>query len=376
MTELTTLEVSQSVIEAQAAQQQEVLIEKMMSGITGLVTHFTIYLGDRLGYYEILARHDHLNSLELAALTGTHERYTREWLEQQAMYGILEVMDAQADALERRYVLPLGHAEVLTDRDSLNYLTPLSLAAVGAVRPIDRLLSAFRSGHGVPFEAYGEDMRQGIAGMNRAMFLQELGQVWLPSIPDVHARLQQPGARVADFGCGFGWSSIGMALAYPSARIDGFDLDTPSIDQANNNAREYNVRQQVSFHVQDAADPGLSGQYDFVTAFECIHDMSDPVGALATMRRLANGTGSVLVVDERVGETFEPKGESSEIEALMYGFSILHCLPVGMAEHPSAATGTVMRPETLRQYAQQAGFRAVEILPVENYFFRLYRLIP
>ena len=65
-----------------------------------------------------------------------------------------------------------------------------------------------------------------------------------------------------------------------------------------------------------------------------------------------------------------------EVEGLMYGFSVLHCLPAGMVEQPSAATGTVMRPDTLRKYALEAGFRDVEILPIENFFFRFYRLIP
>jgi 2-polyprenyl-3-methyl-5-hydroxy-6-metoxy-1,4-benzoquinol methylase len=162
-----------------------------------------------------------------------------------------------------------------------------------------------------------------------------------------------------------------MAQTFPQAAIDGFDLDAPSIQQAQKNAQEYAVAERVHFQVRDAADTNLAGRYDLVTAFECVHDMSDPVGALRTMRRMVNGTGSVLIVDERVGETF---GEAGDVDAIMYGWSILHCLPVGMAEQPSAGTGTVMRAETLRQYAREAGFRDVEVLPVENYFFRLYRL--
>jgi hypothetical protein len=100
--------------------------------------------------------------------------------------------------------------------------------------------------------------------------------------------------------------------------------------------------------------------------------MSNPAGALRTMRSLAGDTGAVLVVDERVGDTFTAKG--NEVEWMMYGWSVLHCLPVGMADHPSAATGTVMRMDTLRRYAQEAGFRDIEVLPIENFFFRFYRL--
>lgn len=358
------------------AQKRDALIEKLIGGVSGLFTHYSVYLGDRLGFYQALARHGELNSTELAALTGAKERYTREWLEQQTIYGILEVSSAQAAPLERRFSLPAGHSEVLTMQDSLNYLAPLSRLLVGVTRPMDALLRAFRSGYGVPYEAYGEDMLAGQAGVNRASFLQELSQVWIPALPDVYERLQQPGARIADFGCGYGWSSIGMALAFPQAHIDGFDLDDPSIQQARVNAGAYDLGDRVNFQVRDAGDPQIEGKYDLVTALECIHDMSDPVSALRTIRRLVRENGGVLVADERVGETFSPGSESSEIEGLMYGFSLLHCLPVGMSEQPSAGTGTVMRPGTLRSYALEAGFRDVEVLPMETYFFRLYRLIP
>jgi 2-polyprenyl-3-methyl-5-hydroxy-6-metoxy-1,4-benzoquinol methylase len=366
----------ETIVEDRSALQRDALMEKMLTGMAGLVTHFTIYLGDRLGYYDTLARHEDLNAVELAALSGTNLRYTQEWLEQQTQYGILEVDNAKSGALERRYSLPGGHAEVLTMRDSLNYLAPLSLLLVGAVRPIEQLITAFRTGEGVPYEAYGEEAREGIAGMNRATFLHELGQVWIPAMGDVHERLSQSGGRIADIGCGYGWSSIGMAKAYPLTRIDGFDLDAPSIEQALKNAAEYGLSDRVTFAVRDAADPSLAGTYDLVTAFECVHDMSNPVGALRTMRRLINENGSVLVVDERVGESFDPQGSDNDVDWINYGFSVLHCLPVGMVDQPSAATGTVMRPNTLRQYALEAGFKDVEILPVENFFFRLYRLIP
>jgi hypothetical protein len=124
--------------------------------------------------------------------------------------------------------------------------------------------------------------------------------------------------------------------------------------------------------VRDAGDPELAGRYDLVAAFETVHDMSNPVGALATMHRLARQGGTVLVVDERVGDAFTPQG--NDVEWMMYGWSILHCLPVGMADQPSAGTGTVMRAGTLRRYAVQAGYRGLEVLPVENFFFRMYRL--
>jgi len=133
------------------------------------------------------------------------------------------------------------------------------------------------------------------------------------------------------------------------------------------------MEDRVKFAVRDAADPGLAGKYDLVVAFECIHDLSNPVAALGAMRNLAGSKGAVLVVDERVGESFSTT--NNDVDWMMYGWSILHCLPVGMAGESSAGTGTVMRPNTLRRYAQEAGFKDVDILPIDNYFFRFYRLI-
>lgn len=358
--------------DAQAA-QRDAFVERLLQSTAGLFDIFTIYLGHRLGYYRTLAGGEAVTSVELAKRTGTQERYAREWLEQQTVVGILAVENPEAGAMARCFRLPVAHAEVLAERDSLNYLAPLAQLAVGATHPITAVMQAFRTGGGVPYGDYGVDLREGQGDMNRAMFLQELGQDWLPSVPDVHARLQaDPAARVADFGCGVGWSSIGLAQAYPKVQVDGYDLDEPSIELARVNLQEANLNGRVKFHVRDAGDAELSGTYDLVTAFECVHDMSDPVGALRSMSRLINGTGTVIIADERVGDSFTPTG--NEVEWMMYGWSVLHCLPVGMADHPATGTGTVMRTGTLRRYAQEAGFRDVEVLPVDNFFFRFYRL--
>jgi 2-polyprenyl-3-methyl-5-hydroxy-6-metoxy-1,4-benzoquinol methylase len=359
----------------ESAQDRDRLIERLLQATSGVFDIFTVQIGSHFGYYRLLAQSGPLTPAELAARSGTHERYVREWLEQQTVTGILAVDNPDADALERRFRLPTGHIEVLVERDSLNHLAPLAQITVGAVYPFAALLDAFRTGGGVPYRDYGVDMRQGQAGMNRAAFLYQLGSEWLPAIPDVHARLEaDPPARVADIGCGAGWSSIGIARAYPNAHVDGFDLDSPSVEMARANAREMGVAETTTFQVRDAGDPALAGRYDLVAAFECIHDMSQPVAVLRSMGKLAGERGAVLVVDERVGEAFTPAG--TDVERMMYGWSVLHCLPVGMADTPSAETGTVMRPDTLRRYAREAGFRAVEILPIENYFFNFYRLIP
>ena len=189
------------------------------------------------------------------------------------------------------------------------------------------VIEVFRTGGGVPYEAYGADMRTSISSLNRPMFLNLLGSKWFPAITDVDRRLRaQPPARVADIGCGTVWSSIGIAKAYPLATVDGFDVDTASIEDARCNAEASGVTGRVTFEVRDASDPSLAGSYDLVTAFETIHDMSNPVGALRAMRALRKPGGAVVIADERVAEEFTAPGD--EVERFMYGWSAVHCLPV------------------------------------------------
>jgi SAM-dependent methyltransferase len=364
------------VSEAQTAEQRrDEFAEGLFEKIIGAMEVATVYLGDRLGLYKALADGGPTTPLGLAERTGTHERYAREWLEQQAVAGILAVEKDGADGSARRYMLPNGHAEVLLDKDSLNYLAPVARFTMGLVRPLPELADAFRNGEGLPYAEYGADAREGQAEANRPMFVNLLGSEWLPSVPDVHERLQAgPPARVADVGCGTGWSSISIARAYPKARVDGYDLDGPSIELARRNAEEAGVADRVTFHLRDASDPTLEGSYDLATAFECVHDMGRPVQALGAMRRMVGEKGAVIVADERVPDSLEAPGDDTD--RLMYGWSVLFCLPTGLADEPSVGTGTVMRQRTLRRYAQEAGYRGVDVLPIENDLWRFYRLVP
>jgi 2-polyprenyl-3-methyl-5-hydroxy-6-metoxy-1,4-benzoquinol methylase len=358
---------------ATPAAPADALVERLFNATIEAMDLFAVYVGDRLGYYGALAEGGAATSGELAQRTGTAERYAREWLEQQAVTGILACENPEAAAAERRYRLPDGYEAVLADPDSLTAMAPMAQIFAGCVKPLPQLLEAFRSGGGVPYEDYGADLAEGQAGTTRPQFRHLLAQEWLPAMPDLHARLRaDPPARVADVGMGLGWSSIAIAKAYPKVRVDGFDLDEASIRVAQTNAEAAGVGDRVAFHVRDAGDPDLAGRYDFALAVECVHDMSNPVGVLAAMRRLVGDGGTVLVVDEKVADAFTAPGDA--VERYMYGFSVLHCLPVGMVEQPSAATGTVMRRGTLRRYAEEAGYRAVDELPIEHDFFRFYRL--
>jgi SAM-dependent methyltransferase len=361
-------------VHSEAAEATEALVERVFSSAIGLFDLASIHLGDRLGLYRALAEGGAATSAELARRTGTDERYVREWLEQQAVTDILAVDDEDAAAEERRYSLPPGHAEALVEADSPSYIAPLGRQALGMLRPLPQLVDAFRTGAGIPYADYGEDTRQGIADLNRAMFLNELGRAWFPAIEDVDERLRA-GARVADLGCGTGWSSIAIARAYPNAVVDGLDADSASIEAARANAAAEGLEDRVRFVAQDASSPSLDGGYALVTIFEALHDMGRPVEALEHARRLLDPDGTVIVADERVADRFTAPGD--DLERIMYGFSVVHCLAVGRADHEhSAATGTAMRPDTLREYASLAGFRQTTVLPIENDFWRFYRLDP
>lgn len=330
------------------------------------------YLGDRLGWYRALAdAGDGLTAAELAAVTTSDARYAREWLEHQAVCGWVTVDDPTMSSYRRRFRLPAAHAAVLTDPDSLAHLLPLGRFVTGVGKHVDRLVEVYRNGGGVSWAELGEDPREAQAALNRPMFLQLLGPEYLPSIPEVDGLLRA-GGRVADIGCGHGWSSIAVANAYPEATVDGFDLDEPSVWAARANAAAAGVADRVRFEATDASTAGSENAYDVVMALECVHDLGDPVGVLAAMRRLVSERGYVLVMDERVGDELHAPGD--ELERLLYGCSITACLPDCRSHEHSAATGTVMRPAVLRRYAEAAGYTSVEVLPIDNDSFRFYRL--
>ena len=344
----------------------EEFADRVFRSALGTTEVLSIYLGDRLGWYRALAEGGPATADELVARAGGAPRYAREWLEHQASSGILTVDG------DGRFVLPAGAAEVLTDTASLNYLAPLARMLSAAATQLPALLDAYRTGGGVGWARFGADMRESQADMNRPWFEHALPGA-LAGVADLDEVLRRPGARIADIGTGAGWSAIALARAYPEATVEGFDVDPPSIELATANARAAGLGDRVSFHHADAAGLGDRG-FDAAFAFECVHDMPHPVEVLAAIRAAVRPGGPVVVMDEAVNDSFAAPGDDTE--RLMYGFSMLICLPDGMAHPGSVGTGTVMRPDTLRGYARAAGFGDVEVLPIEDFgFWRFYRLV-
>lgn len=360
------------VSEALATSATEALAERLFGAVINTVEVASVHLGGRLGFYRALADNGDATASELAGRCECAERYVREWLEQQAIAGLLTVVDARAEPGTRRYGLPDAYRSVLVDDEELTYFTPIASIAVEVLHPFEQLLDAYRSGAGVPFEAYGADLVDAIGAANRPQFVNLVGE-WLGSIAEVDARLRtEPAARVGDVGAGTAWSSIAIARAYPRVSVDAIDVDAISVERARANIGAARLDGQVRPILRDASDGNLGGPYDLVTIFEALHDMNHPVDALRAVRDSLADHGRVLIADERVAERFNPPGD--DIERLSYGFSILHCLAVGLLDKDSAGTGTVIRPDTVRSYATEAGFAHVDVLPIEHDFWRFYLL--
>jgi 2-polyprenyl-3-methyl-5-hydroxy-6-metoxy-1,4-benzoquinol methylase len=349
----------------------EALSERLFANAVGALELYTIYLGERLGLYRALAENGAANSTQLAARTGTTERYVREWLEHHAASELLVVDDPRAEPLDRRYWLPPEHIPILANPDDVRYEAYIGVDIVRGGRWLPQLVEAFRVGNApppLPWEPEGREEA------NRALFLNLLGTEWLPAIVDVDARLRRdPPARVLDVACGTGWASIAMAQAYPKINADGVDLDHDAISAARRNAERAGLSDRVRFSVTDAADLGGAGRYDLVTIFEALHDMSRPIDALRAARQMLSDDGTLLVADGLVADEFTVP--ATPLERIAYGWSVVSCLPGAMGDPKTAATGAVMRPSVLRQYALQAGFSEIEVLPIHTDYWRFYRLL-
>lgn len=353
------------------ALERDALAERLVAATVSALELYGVHLGLRLGLYRALADRGPLTAAGLAEAAGVHPRYAREWLEQQAVAGLVRVDGGDADA--RRFTLPAPHRAVLVDPEDPAHVAPLALLVAGIGQTLPDLVDAYRSGGGVSWARYGADARDGQAAANRPVYRHDLPS-WLAAMPDVEARLDGGSGRIADLGCGAGWSTIALARRFPTARVVGLDADPSSVADAVRNVRDAGLADRVGVELVDAAEGLSEGGFDLVCLFEALHDLARPVEALASARSMLAPGGSVLVVDERVAESFTAPGD--ELERLMYGWSITLCLPTALAEQPSAGTGTVLRPAALRRLAAEAGFASTDVLPVEHDVFRLYRLRP
>jgi SAM-dependent methyltransferase len=344
----------------------EELAERIVGSLTAGMELLSIELGRRLGLYDLLASEPRTAG-ELASAAGIARRYAEEWLTQQAVGGLLTRVD-------ERFALPAEHAPVLVDDESPANVLGAAPLLLAVARALPAVASAYSAGEGVPFDAFGPELRMGIAMLNRPTFRHGLGE-WMTHLPDVAARLRG-GGTILDVGCGVGWSTLALAEAFPDCEVVGVDLDEASIDDARRHAAAAGVGERVRFVRASVLDEPLLRRwsrdgYDLVTAFQALHDMGSPDRALAVLRRLLAPGGAVLVGDEHPGADV-----GGPVERLQRAVSALHCAPATWAESDRVVNGTVLETSTLRDWARGAGFGDIQVLSIEHPFWRFHRLDP
>lgn len=306
-----------------------------------------VAIGDRLGLYAAMAGAGPVTAASLAERTGLVERYLQEWLAVQAGLGYITY-----DPQEQTFTLPAEHAAVLADEDSPTFLAGVFPVLRSIYGTEDGLVNAFRVGGGVGWDEHSDPLYRGTARLFRPGYRENIVSSWLPALEGMVPRLKA-GARVADVGCGFGYSTIIMAKAFPKSTFTGIDFHGPSIEAAEKAAADAGVSERVSFEIAGGANFRGSG-FDLVTCFDCLHDMGDPAGVARQVRRALAGDGTWMLVEPAgsgtLEENFHPIGR------FFLAASLAVCLPSAMAQHGSQALGNHAGEEALRAAVQPAGF--------------------
>ena len=324
-------------------------VGKALTDLGGALTAAQVLIGDKLGLYRAMAGAGPMTPAELALRTETHERSIREWLAAQAASGYLTY-----DAESGRYALPDEHAAALADDESPACVLGGFQGMMAAMRGTTRIAEAFRSGSGVGWHEHDPELFVGTERFFRPGYNANLVSSWIPALDGVAGRLDR-GIDVADVGCGLGASTIIMAKAFPRSRFTGFDYHPESIAAARERAERAGVADRVRFEV--AAAKSYPGRYDFVTFFDCLHDMGDPVGAARHVRSSLAPDGTWMLVEpfahDRVEHNLNPVGR------VFYGASTLICTQASLAQEVGLALGAQAGEARLREVLREAGFGQV-----------------
>ncbi|MEU9114613.1 methyltransferase domain-containing protein [Streptomyces sp. NPDC048483] len=314
------------------------------AAVAGLCTS----LGDRLGLYTAMAGAGPLTSAQLAVRTGLVERYVREWLAAQVAGGYVTYAPATDT-----YELPDEHAAVLADPNSPHYAAGFFTMLQALYATEDALMDAFRTGEGVSWEEHGPALFTGTAKFFRPGYTAALVPEWLAALDGMVEKLAR-GARVADVGCGYGWSTVLMARAFPASRFHGFDFHRPSVRAARGIAAEQGLADRVRFEVAGAQDfPGKN--YDLITFFDCLHDTGDPGGALRCAEQALADDGICMIVEPN--GSADVQENATPIGRALTAASVAVCLPSALAQHGPQALGNHAGEEAMRTIAADAGLR-------------------
>ena len=306
-----------------------------------------VVVGDELGLYEALADAGPLTSNELADETGTAERYVREWLRSQAAGGYVTY-----DPDEDRYHLSPEQAFVLADEDSEVFIPGAFQTSAAAVQSEHRLVEAFRTGEGVGWHEHDDGVFHGVERFFRPGYAAELVSDWIPALDGVEETLEE-GGHAIDVGCGHGAPTIIMAEAYPNSTFVGVDYHEASIDVARDRAEAAGVADRVSFEVAMAKEYDGT-DYDFVTTFDCLHDMGDPVGVAAHVAETLADDGTWMVVEpyaeDRVEDNLNPLGRA------YYSASTMLCTPNSLSQEVGYGLGAQAGEAKIREVVAGGGF--------------------
>ncbi len=327
----------------------------VFGSLGGAMTSAMIFLGDRLGLYRAMAGAGALTSTELAEKTQLSERWIREWLHQQGAAGVLEFRG------DGRFALSPEGVAVLSDESHPAFGGGFFSQLPQMLAVAEKLPESFRTGLGLPYDAFGPEGARGIERGCGPWFRALLVPMVLPRIDGVVPALEK-GVDVADVGCGAGVALIEMAKAFPNSEFHGYDISRHALDRAEKNRTEAGV-DNVSFH--DASRDPLPAEerFAFVTTIDCLHDMSNPAAAVAAIRRSIRSDGIWLIADIKAHATYEENVERNPMAAMMYGTSVLACMSSALSEPDGAGLGTLGFPETLAQrMVNDAGFTKFETL--------------
>lgn len=318
-----------------------------------------VVLGDKLGLYRAMGDGLPVTAAELAARTGTAERYVREWLAAQAASGyvtydgpaVAENGDVTRDR-GRRYHLEPAQAAVLADESAPTCMLGAFEIVDAAARIGPRLLEAFRTGQGVGWHEHDPALFSGTARFFRSGYAADLTSSWLPALDGVVEKLTR-GARVADVGCGYGHSTLLMAQAYPASSFVGYDYHPASVEAARALTTDAGMSDRVTFEVAAGGDfPGTG--FDLIAYFDCLHDMGDPTGALTHTRNALAPEGTVVLVEPYAGD--DVADNLNPVGRLYYSASTLICTPASLSQDVGTALGAQAGEAWLRAVAAKAGF--------------------
>jgi SAM-dependent methyltransferase len=323
------------------------LVMKAIGDFGAALSTTMISLGDRLGLYKALAAGGPATPAELAARTGTVERYVREWLSANAAGGYVDY-----DAASGRFSLSPEQEIALVDESSPYCILGGFESFAAAARAEPAIAERFRTGEGYSWGSHDPRLFEGVERFFRPGYAANLVSSWIPALDGVEAKLRS-GATVADVGCGHGASTIEMARAFPNSTFVGFDGHAPSIERANELAREAGVADRVRFEVADASSfPGES--YDLIAHFDCLHDMGDPDGAARRVREALAPDGTWLIVEPFANDRLEDN--INPIGRIFYGASTLICTPHAISEGGTSPLGAQAGEGGIRKVVERAGF--------------------